>query len=98
MCLHKKIYIKNYFNIYFLKKYFENYSTLQSQKLFRLRLFSTCFCVCGETNATRCLITSQTAFCIARLIKKLSLKRSFCEAVFIYFLIKFRKTLFVFAF
>jgi hypothetical protein len=98
MCLHKKIYIKNYFNIYFLKKYFENYSTLQSQKLFRFRLFSTCFCVCGETNTIKYLITSQIVFCIARLIKKLSLKRSFCEAFFICFLIEFRKTLFVFAF
>ena len=47
-----------------------------------LRLFFTSFCVCGETNAARCLVTNQTAFCTTRPTKKLSLKHSFCAAVF----------------
>jgi len=40
----------------------------------------------------------QTAFYTVEPIKKLSLKRSFCETVFTCFLTEFCKTLFVFAF
>jgi len=43
------------------------------------------FYVCGETNTARYLVTNQIAFCAARPTKKLSLKRSFCAAVFICF-------------
>ena len=50
--------------------------------ILRLRLFFTSVCVCDETNAARCLVTNQTAFCIVEPIKKLSLKRSFYEEVF----------------
>jgi hypothetical protein len=49
---------------------------------FRLRLFFPNFCVCGETNATRCLVINHTAFCTAGPTKKMSLKCSFCEAIF----------------
>jgi hypothetical protein len=48
----------------------------------RLRLFCNCFCVSGATNAAKCFVTNQTPFCTAGPTKKLSLKRSFCEAVF----------------
>jgi hypothetical protein len=59
-------------------------------KLVWLHLFFTCFYICGDINIVR--------FCIMRSIKKLSLKYSFCEAVFRCFLTEFRKTLYVFAF
>ena len=43
------------------------------------------FCVCGETNAAKCLVTNQTIFYIVGPTKKLSLKRNFYEVVFTYF-------------
>lgn len=61
---------------------FYQYLCLTSQMAFRLCLFYTCFCVCGVTNAIRCLVTYQTMFCTAGPTKKLSLKHIFCEAVF----------------
>lgn len=51
----------------------------------RLRLFFTSFYVCDETNTVKCLITNQTMFCNARSTKKLTVKRSFYEAIFICF-------------
>jgi len=51
----------------------------------RLHLFSASFCVCGETNVARCLVTNQIVFYAARSTKKLSLKRSFYAEVFICF-------------
>jgi hypothetical protein len=50
--------------------------------------------ICGAKNILRYL----NEFYIVRSIKKLSLKYSFCEAVFIFFLTEFHKTLFVFVF
>jgi len=50
--------------------------------LLRLHLFCNRFCVCGATNAVKCLVTNQTAFCIAGSTKKLSLKHSFYESRF----------------
>jgi len=61
---------------------FYQHLCLTSQMAFRLCLFYTCFCVCGATHATRCLVTNQTVFYTAGPTKKLSLKHSFCEAVF----------------
>jgi len=67
-------------------------------------LFNWCVCldlvfrVCGIKNIVGCLVIYQTAFYIVEPIKKLSLKYSFCEVVFTYFLTEFRKTLFFFAF
>jgi hypothetical protein len=49
---------------------------------FRVCLFCTCFCVCGAKNTIRYLVTIKNAFYTARPTKKLSLKRSFREAVF----------------
>ena len=48
----------------------------------------------GAKNIVRFLIIHLTE----RSIKKLSLKYSFCEAVFTFFLTEFHKNLFVFAF
>jgi hypothetical protein len=52
---------------------------------FCFALFFINFYICGETNTIRYLVTNQTVFCIAGPTKKLSLKHSFCEAVFTYF-------------
>jgi hypothetical protein len=51
-----------------------------------LRLFFASFCICGETNTTRCLVTNQTAFYAVGTTKKLSLKCSFCASIFTCFL------------
>jgi hypothetical protein len=40
------------------------------------------FCVCSAKNTVRYLVIHQTAFYTVGSTKKLSLKRSFCEAVF----------------
>jgi hypothetical protein len=51
-----------------------------------LRLFSFNFCVCDVKNTVRYLIIHQTVFYTMGSIKKLNLKRSFCEVVFTCFL------------
>ena len=61
---------------------FYQHLCLTSQMALRPRLFYTCFCVCGVTNAARFLVTNQTVFYTTRPTKKLSLKHSFCEVVF----------------
>jgi hypothetical protein len=58
---------------------------LQNLIQLRLCLFCTCFCVCGAKNIVRCLVTVKTAFCTTGPTKKLSLKCSFREVVFICF-------------
>ena len=64
-----------------------------------LRLFCNHFCVCGATNAVKCLVTNQTAFCTAGPIKKIEFETQFLWKQFLHaLLIEFRKTLFVFAF
>jgi hypothetical protein len=54
-----------------------------------LCLFSTCFCVCDAKNTARCLVIVKIVFYTAGPTKKLSLKRSFHEAVFTCFLTEF---------
>ena len=48
-------------------------------------LFCTCFCVCGVKNVTRYLVIVKIIFYTMGLIKNISLKHSFREAVFTYF-------------
>ena len=50
--------------------------------MLRICLFSLSFCICGVKNAVRYLVIHQTMFYTMGSIKKLSLKRSFCKAVF----------------
>jgi hypothetical protein len=70
----QELFIKKYIKIFFKSFTF-------SINIDRVCFFIN-FYVCSETNIIRCLVTNQIVFYIAEPIKKLSLKYSFCEAVF----------------